>query len=1382
MWNTKRGAASGSLSSSPVFGSSPASASPGVLPSSVSSSPANARSSNNNRFGTRKPLKTFSRLSGGTANSSSNNNNDNAAVATAAAGSVGRRSSKRKPHRGRRNTRNSEDEGGEEDNGGGERAAVASSPAAGVGEVSAVPAEAADTGKEVHDTATAAVEQQHANRTKPDQTRGSGTRNSNRTHNDNSVNRGRPQRSTPTSRGGAAAAPAAAAITLNNGQPKKHNAPSQTRSSPFPHQPTQQRSNVGGKVRERHRVTPSPDEERYTVGEGVVEGVGQSATTTEYGEELPQSQQFPTATPATDKAAAVEKSLHSQQTDKRRAHHAAKSKNKNMQGVTASIPAKRLRESEAASSTAAKSSQPSPQIQLQPQNVKTSAPTSVSMEPQPSSAPQLRSGGNSSRNHNNNRHGVGGVSASQQRSATATPPASPEPTSQDSAGLPRALRDSVVPEHHARPPFVREDASPALAAMDAATTPPVRMECPPDPCVVKVVTTAAGISPQPPPFAPSSAARVVDDGGSEERTKEDEANWIETYAAQMMPPAVAGVTAATTAAAAAAPSRISDEDAQLRRRGLRFEAAPWRPTGPPTFGTDAAVLAGVSAAPMFSFPLPSEKPTAAMTMAATTSAGTALHLGEGFPFFAAPALASGIGSTCVASTAVPAVTITSTLTRGVGEVHVAAAATAAAAPESTEALPVFSTSPALPSRLTHSGVTRGLVEPTAVHGSTAASRYYNITEDGGGDRHDERVMMMLVTRSPQSLVESPGSSTVHSPSLLQSEPSPLRESVGSHSRSSPGAVGVLGAASAGHGGVTRTQVNDYIHSTRISSPGSARGAAAAAAAADEAVTAWGSQSSPPSSVMREDDGESSGGSTLMVSPALGTVTAATSMTSTAAAITSATAAAMNSSNNSNRPATAPAIQRSAMTVTNTATGARMSSSTLTTPSGSPKGMWAVVDGTGGGHLHVNSGVAAAVAASTTGGSGGGVGGVPAALTPSRISGGHTANAVRSASSADYGTREFPAVPFSSVFGSPAAHHHSSPLQQHGYPSLSSLRSVDTHHSLTDVSSSNGVGVGRSATAVVAVSAAAATSMSPTRMGCASHSSGSSYLGSPQLSLLNSSSLLLSNPPLPRNGSSSSPASGGGGGGAVTAATGGNNSMSMSFAPPPALGFSPTMPRESDADRVRHNRVAVSDVAAKDETTLLDTLFADAEADVIEDDESEVDIDDGVSSGGGGGGAAVVTGDWRPAYPAGASPHASPHSPDAYTHSYTRLSQQQQQQHGSASSPPFSQAASRSGTTFGGGYWYHSGSGAGTGAARLRFSSDRRLHRTVSLSCASVASSTVSLLDPKQPPAEQGAAAYDGVEDEEWEVNSSAYADSLDEAQIQWIEEQLQATENPMGFF
>ncbi|KEG06900.1 hypothetical protein DQ04_11711000 [Trypanosoma grayi] len=50
----------------------------------------------------------------------------------------------------------------------------------------------------------------------------------------------------------------------------------------------------------------------------------------------------------------------------------------------------------------------------------------------------------------------------------------------------------------------------------------------------------------------------------------------------------------------------------------------------------------------------------------------------------------------------------------------------------------------------------------------------------------------------------------------------------------------------------------------------------------------------------------------------------------------------------------------------------------------------------------------------------------------------------------------------------------------------------------------------------------------------------------------------------------------------------------------------------------------------------------------------------------------------------------------------------------------------------------------------------------------------------------GAATDAGIDsdddDDLWEMNSSAYADSLDEAQVEWIEQQLHAKENPEGFF
>jgi hypothetical protein len=402
----------------------------------------------------------------------------------------------------------------------------------------------------------------------------------------------------------------------------------------------------------------------------------------------------------------------------------------------------------------------------------------------------------------------------------------------------------------------------------------------------------------------------------------------------------------------------------------------------------------------------------------------------------------------------------------------------------------------------------------------------------------------------------------------------------------------------------------------------------------------------------------------------------------------------------------------------------------------------------------------------------------AALTPSWTSSNSPVHgtAGRSVGSVDCGMREFPAMPFPSSFSNvTTATRRHSPLQQQqqqqrGCNSLSSF-------------GAGGGGSNRSSTELVSgaagmnpmtVSSAAGptTTMSLIGGGAAGSHSGSSYPGSPQLSLPNSSSLPLGGGQLPRNGLNTSPASGVAGG--TTGGTG-NGSLSLLF-PPSHFGLSPPTHSESDVDRVRHNRVAVSDTAAKNEITLVDTLFADDGADVVEDDESEMDMDDG--SGGGG----AASGAWWPAYEAGSGGGSDDTS---------RYLKQQPQQHGYASSP----TASGVGATFGGGYWYQPGSSRAAGqqlpsgggsASRPRFCSEDCVRRAISASCASVASSTMSLLDPKQPNSDLGPAAYavgDGAEEEEeWEMNSSAYADSLDEAQIQWIEEQLKATENPVGYF
>ncbi|EKF30323.1 hypothetical protein MOQ_005869 [Trypanosoma cruzi marinkellei] len=47
---------------------------------------------------------------------------------------------------------------------------------------------------------------------------------------------------------------------------------------------------------------------------------------------------------------------------------------------------------------------------------------------------------------------------------------------------------------------------------------------------------------------------------------------------------------------------------------------------------------------------------------------------------------------------------------------------------------------------------------------------------------------------------------------------------------------------------------------------------------------------------------------------------------------------------------------------------------------------------------------------------------------------------------------------------------------------------------------------------------------------------------------------------------------------------------------------------------------------------------------------------------------------------------------------------------------------------------------------------------------------------------RGGSGFDVEDDDLWEMNSSAYADSLDDAQVEWIEQQLQAKENPDDFF
>lgn len=752
--------------------------------------------------------------------------------------------------------------------------------------------------------------------------------------------------------------------------------------------------------------------------------------------------------------------------------------------------------------------------------------------------------------------------------------------------LAQVLHDSAVVKHHVR----------QLSQLVSAV-----VQLPPDPCVVKVVTSAV---------VAVTAAAAVSSGDEQHDGPRD---------ASFAPPSSphAGATVLGSSAAPASASAAAAENAQLSRRGLRVEAAPWRPSGAFAFIPDTAALTNVSA----SFPV-----AAPVTAAVLFTPPVAIP-------------------TAAAAAAVPAVTITSTLTE-VAVTHTAA---------STEA--------ALPHASPHTPPT--FVQPS--NGST------------------ERLM----EGSTRPLLDSSASSFALSPSTPQAAAAPATTT-------------------------TTTTVS---------------------------VTARGSSFSPSphSSVVREDDKESGGGTPVLPSPAL--LHHTTPNAASAAAAAAAAAAAVVEE----RPATAPAIRRPAMTVTNTATGARMSSSTHTTPSGAPAGQWGVADSAG--HLRLTG---TTQGASGVGGGGGGSGAV-------RTTAAHSAN------TAACSAQEFPAMPvppsMAETATTPPTAHFSSPQQQR--QSLHSLASFNASGS-----NANWTDLGSAATATTTSAAAGAAggadgSHSSPVGGDASHSGRSSYSGSPHLSLPNANALPFSSSHFPRNGSST----------AVNAA--GATSSSLLFQSASYVGFSPPMQGESDLDRVRHNRVAVSDMAAKNETTLVDTLFADAEADVVEDDESEMDLDDGRGSTAGS--------DVWPAYPMGSSPHAGVSSPDSVTRAYVK-----QQQRFFASSPTVTGA----GPSFGGGYWYQPGSGAGqrhqpggNTANRARFSPDNGVHRTISTSCASVASSTMSLLDPRQPPADRGAAAYDAGEDEEeWEMNSSAYADSLDEAQILWIEEQLKATENPVGFF
>ncbi|RNE97068.1 hypothetical protein TraAM80_09517 [Trypanosoma rangeli] len=100
--------------------------------------------------------------------------------------------------------------------------------------------------------------------------------------------------------------------------------------------------------------------------------------------------------------------------------------------------------------------------------------------------------------------------------------------------------------------------------------------------------------------------------------------------------------------------------------------------------------------------------------------------------------------------------------------------------------------------------------------------------------------------------------------------------------------------------------------------------------------------------------------------------------------------------------------------------------------------------------------------------------------------------------------------------------------------------------------------------------------------------------------------------------------------------------------------------------------------------------------------------------------------------------------------------------------------------YAGGFWDLEGPSAAT---------RRFLHRGAS-STASLALTTQSSGGSPTGPLRNGATRRwsggsgfnnDG-DDDLWEMNSSAYADSLDDAQVEWIEQQLRAKENPDDFF
>lgn len=177
--------------------------------------------------------------------------------------------------------------------------------------------------------------------------------------------------------------------------------------------------------------------------------------------------------------------------------------------------------------------------------------------------------------------------------------------------------------------------------------------------------------------------------------------------------------------------------------------------------------------------------------------------------------------------------------------------------------------------------------------------------------------------------------------------------------------------------------------------------------------------------------------------------------------------------------------------------------------------------------------------------------------------------------------------------------------------------------------------------------------------------------------------------------------------------------------------------DNASDNIRHRRVAFTDAEAMDEDVMLDMLRCSSSSDDV-DDCNEDDEDD-----------TVYMDHYQQQY---MFDLAQAHSTDLDVYSCA------------------------------GGYWDL----RGPHAATRRF-----LHRGGNSSTASL---TLTALSDRASPifvsgggvvADRGGGGgefYDEVNDDFWEMNSSAYTDSLDEVQVEWIEQQLHAKENPDGFF